>query len=91
MVPGGYSAQPPAGPILLERKAEFVDCGGEVFFITAVVHCFPSGANFTEPLVLDFVTSKYGDEAPLEGKYKVRCFTMTRNICVVFIVRHGLS
>lgn len=63
-VPAGYSAQPPAGPILLERTAEVVVCGDQAFFIASVVHCFPCGARFDDtPLLLDFSPLGIGDGA----------------------------
>lgn len=70
-VPAEFSARPAAGPILLERTAEIVTCGEELFFITSVIHCFPLRAVFTEPVVLDFATEAIGDQENSDAKYKV--------------------
>eukprot|EP00903_Cladosiphon_okamuranus_P014783 g13695.t1 len=59
-----------AGPILLERTAEVVKCGEEVVIITTIVHCFPSGATFDIPLLLDFALED-GATKNLQDKYKV--------------------
>lgn len=67
----GGAQQFPAGPILLERTAEVVECGEGAFFITSIVHCFPSGANFAEPLLLEFAFEVKDGTADVRGAYQV--------------------
>eukprot|EP00903_Cladosiphon_okamuranus_P021649 g19903.t1 len=73
-VPGGRRSEAPqivAGPVLLERRAEVITCGGDAFFITSIVHCFPSGARFAEPLLLEFEFEVKEGTADVKGAYKV--------------------
>ena len=68
----GVDTKPSAGPVLLERTTRIVECDGKSFFISSVVHCFPSGAVFPQPLVLEFSTEEVGAESSVTTrKYKV--------------------
>lgn len=49
------------GLALLERTADVVECGEDVFFITSIVHCFPSGVSSAEPVLLDFAVEAMDD------------------------------
>ncbi|CAM9663634.1 unnamed protein product [Scytosiphon promiscuus] len=60
------------GPILLERTADLVECGERSFLVTSVLHCFPAGARFSAPLLLDLVLWEAGHEKEsLRKSYEV--------------------
>lgn len=67
----GDAEQFTAGPVLLERTAEVVECEGDDYFITSIVHYFPFGTSFAEPLVLEF-GFEASDEVFVVDSLKVR-------------------
>eukprot|EP00752_Nemacystus_decipiens_P006636 g5966.t1 len=61
----GVAQQVGPGPVLLERTADVVECGEDVFFVTSIVHCLPPGTSFAEPLLIEFAVE--ATDGPADG------------------------